>query len=111
MKEEFIRTMTAKEIEIHDFLNQLEEHEVYPLVRFLEIDWFLEILYDKEKDTTDMELFDIYYCEIGEELFSVMMEKHYTIDDLITGIEKEMLLIRIEILEDQVEELMERSKK
>ena len=110
MKEKFIRTMTAKEIEIHDFLNQLEEHEVYPLVRFLDIEWFLEILYEKERETTDMELFNIYYCEIVDELFSIMSEKHYTIDDLIFGIEREMLLIRIEILEDQVEELMERSK-
>ena len=106
MKE--IRTMNKKEIEVYDFLNQLEEHEVYPLVRFLKIDWFLENLYDKEKDTTDMELLNIYYCEIAEEIFSIMSEKHYTIDDLITGIEKEMLLIRIEYLEDQVEELMER---
>ena len=108
MKEEFVRTMTAKEVEIHDFLNQLDECEVYPLVRFLDIEWFLDILYDKEKDTTDMELFNIYYCEIVDELFSIMQDKHYKIDDLINGIEKEMLLIRIEILEYQVEELMER---
>ena len=108
MKEKFVRTMTAKEVEIHNFLNQLDECEVYPLVRFLDIEWFLDILYDKEKDTTDMELFDIYYCEIGEELFSIMQDRHYTINDLINGIKKEMLLIRIEILEEQVEELMSR---
>ena len=106
MKE--VRKMSGKEIEICDFLNQLEEHEVYPMARFLNIDWFLEVLYDKEKDTADMELLNIYYPEIAEEIFSIMEKKHCTIDDLITGIEKEMLLIRIEVLEDQVEELMER---
>ena len=105
MKEEF-RTMNKNEIEICDFLNQLEEHEIYPLVRFLDIDWFIEILYDKEKGTADMELLNIYYCEIAEEIWNIMEKKHCTIDDLITGIEKEMLLIRIEYLEDQVEELM-----
>jgi hypothetical protein len=110
MKEKFVRTMTKEEIEIYDFLNQLEGHEVYPLARFLNVEWFLEALYDKEKDTTDMELFDIYYCELADEIFSIMQEKHYTINDLIAGIEKEMLLIRIELLEDQVEELIERSR-
>lgn len=108
---EVVRTMGKKEIEVCDFLNQLEEHEIYPLVRFLDIDWFIEILYDKEKGTADMELLNIYYCEIAEEIFSIMKGKGCTIDDLITGIEKEMLLIRIEVLEDQVEELMERLKK
>ena len=105
---EVVRTMGKKEIEVCDFLNQLEEHEIYPLVRFLDIDWFIEILYDKEKGTADMELLNIYYCEIAEEIWNIMEKKHCTIDDLITGIEKEMLLIRIEVLEDQVEELMER---
>ena len=76
------------------------------MVRFLDIDWFIEILYDKEKGTADMELLNIYYCEIAEEIWNIMEKKHCTIDDLITGIEKEMLLIRIEYLEDQVEELM-----
>ena len=104
MKE--VRRMNKEEIEVCDFLNQLEEHEIYPLVRSLEIDWFLEILYDKEKGTADMELLNIYYPEIAEEIFSIMEKKHCTIDDLITGIEKEMLLIRIEVLEDQVEELL-----
>ena len=108
---EVVRTMGKKEIEVCDFLNQLEEHEIYPLVRFLDIDWFIEILYDKEKGTADMELLNIYYCEIAEEIWNIMEKKHCTIDDLITGIEKEMLLIRIEVLEDQVEELMERLKK
>ena len=108
---EVVRTMGKKEIEVCDFLNQLEEHEIYPLVRFLDIDWFIEILYDKEKGTADMELLNIYYCEIAEEIWNIMEKKHCTIDDLITGIEKEMLLIRIEYLEDQVEELMERLKK
>ena len=109
MKE--VRRMNKNEIEICDFLNQLEEHEVYPLARSLKIDWFLDVLYDKAKGETDMELLNIYYPEIGEEILITMMKKDCTIDDLITGIEKEMLLIRIEILEDQVEELMKGLKK
>jgi hypothetical protein len=110
MKEEFVRTMSKKEIEIYDFLNQLEGHEVYPLARFLNIEWFLEGYCDREEGTTDMELLNIYYPEIADEISNIMSEKHCTINDLITGIEKEMLLIRIEYLEDQVEELMERLK-
>lgn len=109
MKE--VRRMNKEEIEVCDFLNQLEEYEIYPLVRSLKIDWFLEVLYDKEKGTADMELLNIYYPEIADEILNTMRERDCTIDDLITGIEKEMLLIRIECLEDQVEELMERLKK
>ena len=44
MKE--VRRMNKEEIEVCDFLNQLEEYEIYPLVRSLNIDWFLEVLYE-----------------------------------------------------------------
>ena len=106
MKEKFVRTMTAKEIEVYDFLNQLEKYEVYPLVRFLDIEWFIDIAYGKEKGKKDKELLNIYIRELAEEILNVMSKKHYAISDLKTGIKIEMLLIRIELLEDQVEELM-----
>ena len=104
MKE--IKTMSKKATEVYGFLNQLEKYEVYPLVRFLDIDWFIEIAYGKEKGKKDLELLNIYIRELAEEILNIMSKKHYAINDLKTGIKMEMLLIRIELLEDQVEELM-----